>query len=173
MYFCPELDVLYIPRHDIMGYSAEAREIGHYLPSAPPLVRRLAIDHVDPVDRKPWETYSKYCLIKSFPNLEEAYLIVTPPDEKPSQEAEGHIEFIDPDADPEAISKLMEDVRESFTYEIGPGVIDFKEEGDVTKKVEHGDVLVDGLAGPSVSLVPKAKVTGKAWQGQATKVISS
>lgn len=173
VYLCPELDTLYIPRHDRMGYSAAAREIGHYLPFVPPLVRRLAIDHVDPVDRKPWETYSKYCLIKSFPNLEEAYLIVTPPHEKQTQEPEGHIEFVNPDAEPEAIIQLMEDVRESFTYEIGPGVMGFEKDRDVMRRGENGDVVMDCLAHPSLLLVPKAKVTGKGQHSQGAKVNTS
>jgi hypothetical protein len=59
-----------------MGYSEPEREVGHYLRFAPECVRSLAVDHVSGSARREWETYSKWCLVESFPQLEEAYLVV-------------------------------------------------------------------------------------------------
>jgi hypothetical protein len=166
LYFSPDLDIMYLPRHDIMGYSTAAREIGHYLPSAPPLVRRLAIDHVDPAGRKPWETYSKYCLLKSFPNLEEAYLVVSAPGSALEATGAGaQVEFIDPPGDPETILRLMEDVRESFTYEIGPGVVGVDEDKHWEAGDHHEGASIHRHAKPPVSLVPKTKtIRRNMWQ---------
>jgi hypothetical protein len=99
IYFAPDLDILYIPRYyeeegDFhhqkrgreqekertrrimsMGYSETARDFGRYVLSTTELVKNLAIDHVRPEIRRPWETYSKFCLIRSFPKLERAFLI--------------------------------------------------------------------------------------------------
>lgn len=59
-----------------MGYSETARDFGQYVLNTTDLIRNLAIDHVRPEIRRPWETYSKFCLIRSFPKLERAFLIL-------------------------------------------------------------------------------------------------
>jgi len=181
IYFAPDLDILYIPRYyeeeeDFhhhhkgkrgskeekerrrrimsMGYSETARDFGTYVLNTTDLIKNLAIDHVRPEIRRPWETYSKFCLIRSFPNLERAFLILdnstttatpTPtaaatitmgeivPDqmdvEEEEEEEEDQIEFIDPTESKEEIMRLMENVSASFTHEVGVGVITrFEEE---------------------------------------------
>jgi hypothetical protein len=76
VYFAPDLDTLYIARNRYLGYSDPVRDVGHNLRFAPDCVRSLAVDHVSPLERKEWETYSKWCLFQSFPLLEEAYLVL-------------------------------------------------------------------------------------------------
>ncbi|KAJ4414310.1 hypothetical protein N0V85_003203 [Neurospora sp. IMI 360204] len=43
-----------------MGYSETARDFGRYVLNTTELVKNLAIDHVRPEIRRPWETYSKF-----------------------------------------------------------------------------------------------------------------
>ncbi|KAK3398254.1 hypothetical protein B0T20DRAFT_203522 [Sordaria brevicollis] len=176
IYFAPDLDILYIPRYyeeeeDFhhhqkgkraeeaekerrrrlmsMGYSETARDFGTYVLNTTDLIKNLAIDHVRPEIRRPWETYSKFCLIRSFPNLERAFFILdnstTSPgtstaaatitmgetvcepdpmdlDEEDEEEEEDQIEFIDPTESKEEIMRLMDSVSASFTHEVGVGV---------------------------------------------------
>ena len=133
-----------------MGYSETARDFGQYVLNTTELVRNLAIDHVRPEIRRPWETYSKFCLIRSFPNLERAFLILdntttttststtataaitmgeTLPEEMDidyssdeEEDDEDQIEFIDPTESKEEIMRLMENVSASFSHEVGVGV---------------------------------------------------
>lgn len=185
IYFAPELDILYIPRYyeeeeDFhhhqkggrgleqeqkdrqrrimsMGYSETARDFGQYVLNTTELVKNLAIDHVRPEIRRPWETYSKFCLIRSFPNLERAFLILdnatttttsttttilghTAVEEVEEEEdEEDQIEFIDPTESKEEIMRLMENVSASFTHEVGVGVTTrFEEESGGGNRNDHG-----------------------------------
>lgn len=157
IYFSPRLDVLYLPRHGSMGYSNTARNFGQYVFDSTDHVYSLAVDHVNPVVRKQWETYNKYCLIKNFPNLREIFLVLgidgggdelkkntiasaCPPGGE-------QVEFVDPKGDAEAIcKKLMEGVHESFEYEVHPG--------------------------DQVSLVPKLLRAPQIWQSQQASSIT-
>lgn len=161
IYFAPALDVLYVPRDGLSEGEPDAAEMGYdhvacgfsdhiFVPSVVeldgcgtmvrgPVVRRLAVDYVPPLIRRPWETYNKYCLMRAFEGLEEAFLIfnhngsgvkVEEEDEDRDRslskgygrEERLEIEFIDPQGEREAIMQLMEGVRESFSFEVGIGV---------------------------------------------------
>ncbi|KAK1783162.1 hypothetical protein QBC45DRAFT_155694 [Copromyces sp. CBS 386.78] len=212
IYFAPELDILYIPRYyeeeeDFhhhaqkggrrleqeqkdrqrrimsMGYSETARDFGQYVLNTTELVKNLAIDHVRPEIRRPWETYSKFCLIRSFPKLERAFLILdntttttttilgdTAMEELEEEEEGDQIEFIDPTESKEEIMRLMENVSASFTHEVGVGVTTrFEEESGGNRndqrahQQQHFDCFLDHApagrnGGDELALIPKTKV---------------
>ncbi|KAK1755570.1 hypothetical protein QBC47DRAFT_191416 [Echria macrotheca] len=142
IYFSPALDVLYIPRWGDLGYADTARDFAVLVRDTAEHVRSLAIDHVKPEIRRPWETYSKFCLMRNFPRLRETFLILA--DE--SQWGQGEqVEFVDPRGDRDTIMRLMENVKESFVSEVGPECFDW----DMTASCR-----------PCFELVPKAKAHG-------------
>lgn len=119
IYFCPHLDTLYLPRPGPLGYDDSAR-------SFPDLVRDtdkvidLAIDYVEPTIRHPWETYNKFVLMRSCPQVEEVFLVVnsgSAPDE--DEGTPRVVELVDPDIDATALADLLTAVKESFSYEAG------------------------------------------------------
>ncbi|KAK0620018.1 hypothetical protein B0T14DRAFT_407567, partial [Immersiella caudata] len=117
-YFSPALDVLYLPRWGDLGYADTARDFGTFVTDTAQWVGSLAIDHVNPEIRRPWETYSKFCLMRNFPGLREVFLVVAGQEEEDGI-GEGEIEFVDPRGEPEEIMRLMDRVRESFCCEVG------------------------------------------------------
>ncbi|KAK3307463.1 uncharacterized protein B0T15DRAFT_554249 [Chaetomium strumarium] len=142
-YHHPDLDTLYLPRppHPSaadplgLGYADWARDFAIRLPHVAGAVRRLAVDYIRPEVRRPWEVYSKVCLIRGFlPKLEEAFMVISSSSssgisgggddgEEGRGEAEGaEIELIDPRGDTEEIMGIMERVRESFRVEVGDGL---------------------------------------------------
>ncbi|KAK3324603.1 hypothetical protein B0T19DRAFT_444011 [Cercophora scortea] len=147
IYFLPTLDILYLPRCGDMGYGDTARDFSQYVLDTVEHVHSLAIDHVKPEIRRPWETYNKFCLMRNFPDLNETFLILgSGPDDR-DDDRDGQIEFVDPRGDPLAIMRLMENVKESFIYEVGPTSF-FESE----KSAESGNE-------PSLALIPKTKTT--------------
>ncbi|CAK7199728.1 hypothetical protein SEUCBS139899_002411 [Sporothrix eucalyptigena] len=76
IYFSTALDVLYLPRHGLMGYDDAARDFAVYVRDTAEHVRALAIDHVRADTIRPWEPYNKLMLLFSFPHIQEAMLIV-------------------------------------------------------------------------------------------------
>lgn len=76
IYFSSALDVLYLPRHGLMGYDATARDFTVHVRDTADHVRALAIDHVRTDTIRPWEPYNKLMLLLSFPNVEETMLVV-------------------------------------------------------------------------------------------------
>ncbi|KAK0701691.1 hypothetical protein B0T26DRAFT_659923 [Lasiosphaeria miniovina] len=137
IYFLPALDILYLPRCGVMGYDDTARDFGRYVPGGTvEHVRRLAIDHVKPEIRRPWETYNKFCLLRTFPSLREAFLVLSSPGDdenggdddnnnnnnnnNSNSNSQIEIEFVDPRGDPQEIVRLMDTVKDSFNFELGP-----------------------------------------------------
>ncbi|KAJ9139341.1 hypothetical protein NKR19_g7464 [Coniochaeta hoffmannii] len=128
VYFAPDLDTLYIARNRYIGYSDPVRNVAHNLRFAPDFVRSLAIDHVSPLERKEWETYSKWSLFKSFPQLEEAYLVLGGLERdnyiETEKKREGHgqkqtIELREPPIDSRrSADKELEDFVESWIYDL-------------------------------------------------------
>lgn len=158
-----------------MGYSETARDFGSYVLDTTNLIKNLAIDHVRPEIRRPWETYSKFCLIRSFPKLERAFLILdntttatstsmtaatltmgeTVPEQmevdEEEEEEEDQIEFIDPTESKEEIMRLMENVSASFSHEVGVGVTTrFEENGrnndETAARQQYFDCCLDHAA---------------------------
>lgn len=130
VYFAPDLDTLYIARNRYLGYADPVRNVAHNLSLAPLFVRSLAVDHVSPSERKEWETYSKWCLFKSFPKLDEAYLVLgglerdnyLETEKKREVVATGRhqtIEFVEPRGGAEDVAKKeLEDFVESWIYDL-------------------------------------------------------
>ncbi|ETS83750.1 hypothetical protein PFICI_05626 [Pestalotiopsis fici W106-1] len=149
IYFHPQLDTLYIPRPPSMGYDDNARDFAELCTGASEVVN-LALDHVNPAIRKPWETYNKYALMSSFPKVMEVYLVLDSVvncdravGNNGNSAKHGFIKLAEPLGDPTEICKLLQDVKMSFTYEVGA---DFGTDGGA-----------EGVPEPPV-LVLKAKV---------------
>ncbi|KAI9649775.1 hypothetical protein NHQ30_002356 [Ciborinia camelliae] len=118
IYFNPYIDVLYLPRHRPMGYDETLRDFRTFLHTPELLddVRAIGIDHVDVEIKRPWESYNKAALIRSFPKLELVKLIV-------KEGARGYggldenFEFVDPRMEPEDILRIWVDFKQSFVRE--------------------------------------------------------
>ncbi|CAK7270046.1 hypothetical protein SEPCBS57363_003903 [Sporothrix epigloea] len=78
IYFSSALDVLYLPRHGLMGYDDAARDFAVHVRDTVEHVRALAIDHVRADTIRPWEPYNKLMLLFSFPHIQETILVVAP-----------------------------------------------------------------------------------------------
>lgn len=147
IWFSPALDTLYIPRWGDLGYADAARDFAQHVLHTAPHVRRLAIDHVRPEIRRPWETYSKYWLMRGFPLLREAFLVLgSGTEEDVTGDGQGQIEFVDPRGSWDEIRGVMDKVKASFGCEVG------------MECVCWDDGLLDlGMGGPCLELIPKAK----------------
>lgn len=117
--FCPSIDVLYLPRPAKMGYDNSSRDFASLVSGAHE-VENLALDHVNPITRRPWETYNKYVLMQSFPQVKEVFLILDSESKhEPEGIAHGFVQLADPGCDNASVCKLLADVKESFTFELG------------------------------------------------------
>lgn len=116
-FFHPEKDTLYLPRPSEIGYDNNSRDFAQLVTDAAE-VKNLALDHVNPLVRRPWETYNKYALMQSFPEVAEVYLVLAEPEPEP-EEKHGFLALAEPRGDPGCIYKLLADVKESFSYEVG------------------------------------------------------
>lgn len=63
-----------------MGYDDSLRDFGAFMatPSDLQRVRVVALDSVDPREKRPWESYDKAVFVKSFPCLERMMLVRGP-----------------------------------------------------------------------------------------------
>ncbi len=141
-----------------------ARDFKHYITGTADHVYSLAIDHIQPEVRRPWETYNKFCLMRNFPRLKEVLLVFSSGSEKDAEGQDGQIEFVDPRADQEDIMKLMEHVTESFSYEVG---YDLRPVSPGPKEEEADEEECDGYGEPRLALIPKTKAT---WHHQPMAV---
>ncbi|KAK4683219.1 hypothetical protein QC764_123180 [Podospora pseudoanserina] len=175
-YFHPGTDILYYPR--------PVSPLGYSTPSPPAdicleLITKVAVDYVSSEIRREWEVYNKYSFLKSFPNLEEGYLVINA-QESSSSSSSGNgdrgnraIELIDPRGDKEEIMGIMERVRESFCYELpAPSPVEEDGEGEKVEREEaeeeEKEKWVDGrIEYNGLELVPKAMV----WGGCAGGVV--
>ncbi|OTB00079.1 hypothetical protein M426DRAFT_43129, partial [Hypoxylon sp. CI-4A] len=121
IYFCPEIDTLYIPRPSFMGYDDASRSFTSLVLDTLDTAN-LAIDYIKPSVRRPWETYNKYALMQSFPRVKEVYMVLsndTPADENYHEDLDYEdIGLVDPTGDIMALCRLLSDVKESFFYEV-------------------------------------------------------
>ncbi|KAI1344600.1 hypothetical protein F5Y15DRAFT_116381 [Xylariaceae sp. FL0016] len=111
------MDTLYLPRPPFMGYDNDARSFTELVQDADDIAN-LAIDHVRPAIRRPWETYNKFALMQSFPRVKEVYLVLgtgLPAEE----ECHGDVGLVEPAGDVMDLCRLLADVKDSFTYEVG------------------------------------------------------
>jgi hypothetical protein len=121
IYFCSDLDVLYIPRPKWQtGYDNASRDFASLVSGAGE-IQSLALDHVDPATRRPWEVYNKYVLMQSFPLVREVSLILAPEYIMTRNQARpsASLKLVDPCCDQEQVCRLLAGVRSSFLYEIG------------------------------------------------------
>jgi hypothetical protein len=132
IFFHPELDTLYIPRPADMGYDDSSRDFATLTTGAPEVLN-LALDHVNPMIRRPWETYNKHTLMRSFSQVTEVYLVLDSELELESEIQEtkpGFLGLTEPSGDRTSMCKLLADVKESFSFEVGPVFgVDEKEDG--------------------------------------------
>ncbi|KFY09825.1 hypothetical protein V492_05332 [Pseudogymnoascus sp. VKM F-4246] len=63
-----------------MGYDDSLRDFGASMttPSDLQCVRVVALDSVDPREKRPWEAYDKAVFVKSFPRLENVVMVRGP-----------------------------------------------------------------------------------------------
>jgi hypothetical protein len=76
--FSPAIDTLYFPRCREMGYDETLRDFRTFMadPRDLDVVQSVALDSVESGVKRPWESYDKAVLIKSFPRLVELYLVL-------------------------------------------------------------------------------------------------
>ncbi|KAI1817463.1 hypothetical protein GGS20DRAFT_10160 [Poronia punctata] len=133
IYFCSELDTLYIPRPPSMGYDDASRSFTILVGDAES-VANLAIDYVPPTIKRPWETYNKYILMKSFPRVHEVLLVIDDAASLPGSyggRSNGcDLGFKDTVQDPSSVSRLLDGVKAAFFYEVG-GYLGIDDKGDV------------------------------------------
>ncbi|KAI1142134.1 hypothetical protein F5Y05DRAFT_409282 [Hypoxylon sp. FL0543] len=120
IYFCPDIDTLYLPRPKFMGYDDALRSFTELVLNTDDTVN-LAIDYVKPTIRRPWETYNKYALMQSFPKVKEVNLVLDTETAAEEDTHEDHedIGLVDPRGDMSALCRLLSAVKESFLYEVG------------------------------------------------------
>ena len=144
IYFCPSIDVLYFERYRDMGYDESIRDFRNLVARESTLgnepekvkneiwrqVRYIALDYVDVNIKRPWESYNKACLIRSFPNLEEINLVIRPAQspgpvvrwlelapELSSRRMEQSITFTAPKVNAEMLLRWWAGFRHSFAIE--------------------------------------------------------
>ncbi|KAK0668696.1 hypothetical protein QBC41DRAFT_118932 [Cercophora samala] len=171
----PQVNTYFHPGTDILYYPRPVSPLGYFSPSPPAicldLITKVAVDYVSAEIRREWEVYNKYSFLKSFPNLEEGYLVINTQessnDDRLGEGDKREIELIDPRGDRGEIIGIMERVRESFCYEL-PAPSPVEDDGGQGGKVEQEEKVeeekekwVDGrIEYNGLELVPKAMVWG-------------
>lgn len=159
IYFCPGLDTLYFPRYREMGYDETVRDFMTLVAKETPIqeepphnsrrrigqdginiwenVHSIALDYVDVNIKRPWESYNKACLIRSFPRLEEICLVINTPNtmtitntlatqrledvetnrKTVDRERKQQIEFVKPKISPEKLLRWWVGFRQGFAME--------------------------------------------------------
>lgn len=105
-----------------MGYDETLRDFRSFLrePQDLDAVRWLGLDYVEGEMKRPWESYDKAVLIKSFPRLEKIYLVLGLKRRLREREAGAKISpavFVPPIEDAREIFRVWTAFRESFTRE--------------------------------------------------------
>ncbi|KAK8105918.1 uncharacterized protein PG998_003611 [Apiospora kogelbergensis] len=121
-----------------MGYDDSCRDFAGLVTDIPE-VQNLALDHVNPAIRRPWETYNKYVLMQSFTHVTEVYLVLASQlDTTLEPGKHGFLKLTEPIGDPTSISQLLADLKDSFTYEAGASF----SEGNVDEGLAKAPPLV-------------------------------
>lgn len=119
IYFSPHRDTLYFPRHRQMGYDETLRDFRGFIKEDEKevldQVQIIAIDHVDPAVKRPWESYNKAALMRGFPELKELLLILR--DEEVMPALEKGEEFGEPKERPEELLNIWIEFRQSIEAE--------------------------------------------------------
>lgn len=148
IYFNPYLDGLYLPRHRVMGYDETLRDFPTFLAKPELLddVKTIAIDHVDVEIKRPWESYNKATLMRSFPNLDMVKLVIKE-DKRVCGGLEEDFEFVEPKMDPEHVLRIWVDFKQSFV----------REERTLKEIAEGQEMEYMGWALPTVRILTKVK----------------
>jgi 2EXR family len=121
-YFAPNLDTVYLPRYRDMGYDETLRDFRSYLrwPEECDIVRWLGLDFVESDIKRPWETYDKAILIKSFPKLEMLFVVFESRKEKELQarQCEREIMFVKPKVGKKEIWRVLTQFRTDLNREL-------------------------------------------------------
>jgi hypothetical protein len=119
IYFNPNLDILYKPRHREMGYDEVMRDLRSFVHDPENTldnIRYIALDYVTPDVKRPWEAYNKASFIRSFKALHEVYLLLES-DEYTDMKPSGEVKLVEPTGSPERLMKLWYYFRQSFLFE--------------------------------------------------------
>ncbi|EPE37066.1 hypothetical protein GLAREA_09229 [Glarea lozoyensis ATCC 20868] len=119
IYFDPYQDTLYLPRHREMGYDDTLRDFKRLVMDNEGVldeVWKVAIEHVDLNVKRPWESYNKASLIRSFRKLEEVLLVLLD-DEGEHIGYDEEVEFVTPKVHPEKLLRMWVDFRQAFVME--------------------------------------------------------
>jgi hypothetical protein len=119
VYFNPYQDTLYLPRHREMGYDDTLRDFRRLVVDEAAIldeVRIVAIEHVDLNIKRPWESYNKASLIRSFQKLEEVVLVLID-NEKERIGYDEEVEFVSTKDNPEQLLRMWVDFRQAFVME--------------------------------------------------------
>jgi hypothetical protein len=102
-----------------MGYDETLRDFRGFLKEDEKevldQVQIIAIDHVDPAVKRPWESYNKAALMRGFPELKELLLILR--DEEVTPALERGEEFGEPKERPEELLRIWIEFRQSIEVE--------------------------------------------------------
>lgn len=102
-----------------MGYDETLRDFRKCVKDEEGLldeVRKVAIEHVDLNVKRPWESYNKASLLRSFKMLEEVVLVQLRSDGQHLGWDE-EVEFLPAKGDPEALLRIWVDFRQAFAVE--------------------------------------------------------
>jgi len=116
IYFSPQLDTLYLPRHRQMGYDDTIRDFRDLVTDDTVLdeMKSIAIDHVDLEIKRPWEAYNKVALLRSLPKLKEVVLVVGCGNSVGLGEKEL---LVEPKQDPEHLLRIWAAFRQGVAME--------------------------------------------------------
>lgn len=99
-----------------MGYDESLRDFKSLVLDPTGLlseVRHIAMDHVNPEFKRPWESYNKAMCLRGFRELEEVTLVLDNEDVPCNAEAQ----FQEPKVDPEQLLKIWYYFRQSILAE--------------------------------------------------------
>jgi hypothetical protein len=119
IYFNPCQDTLYLPRHREMGYDDTLRDFRRLVVDEEATleeVRKVAIEHVHLDIKRPWESYNKAALIRSFRKLEEVVLVLLD-NERAQIGLDEEVAFVPTKVHPEKLLRMWVDFRQAFIME--------------------------------------------------------
>ena len=100
-----------------MGYDETLRDFHSFLlePNILHEMKTVAVDHVDHEVKRPWESYNKAALLRSFSNLHQVVLVLC--NGRSHSVGQVETEFVEPEEDRDTILGIWTDFRDSFVRE--------------------------------------------------------
>lgn len=99
-----------------MGYDESVRDFKNLVLDPMGLlseVRHIAMDHVNPEIKRPWESYNKAMCLRGFRKLEEVTLVLA----NEGVPCNPELQFQEPKVDPERLLRIWYYFRQSFLVE--------------------------------------------------------